>query len=55
MLNLQFLTPFWSNKEVEKAAMSAQKVWEAKNDKEANKIAIEKGYLGLETMFQIKN
>lgn len=45
MLNLQFTNPF-PNKEVEKATMSAQKAWEAKNDKEANKIAIEKGYPG---------
>lgn len=43
--NLQFIDPL-SLKEVEKATISAEKAWKAKNNEEANKIAIEKGYPG---------
>ncbi|MBO1005761.1 replication protein [Pseudogracilibacillus auburnensis] len=44
-LNLQFTSPL-SLKEVERATRSAEKAWEARNNEEANKIAIEKGYPG---------
>lgn len=45
ILNLQFREPL-SLKEVEKATKSAEKAWEAKNNEEANRVAIEKGYPG---------
>jgi hypothetical protein len=44
-LNLQFRTPL-SFKEVERATRSAEKAWEARNNKEANEIAIKRGYPG---------
>lgn len=43
--NLQFTEPLPFN-EVEKATRSAEKAWEARNNEEANRIAIEKGYPG---------
>lgn len=43
--NLQFTEPL-STKEVEKATNSANKAWEARNSKEANELAIAKGYPG---------
>lgn len=43
--NLQFSTPL-PTKEVERATRSAQKAWEASNNEEANRLAIEKGYPG---------
>lgn len=43
--NLQFKDPL-SIKEVEKATQSANKAWEARNSKEANELAIAKGYPG---------
>ncbi|MGG3928541.1 replication protein [Metabacillus fastidiosus] len=45
MLNLQFTEPL-TLREVEKATKSAEKAWEAKNNEEANKAAIERGYPG---------
>ncbi|WP_409276396.1 replication protein (plasmid) [Neobacillus sp. SCS-31] len=45
MLNLQFTHPL-TIKEVERATRSAEKAWEARNNEEANRIAIEKGYPG---------
>lgn len=42
-LNLQFTEPL-PLKEVERATRSAEKAWEARNNEEANRIAIEKGY-----------
>lgn len=45
LLNLQFTEPLPLN-EVIKATKSAEKAWEAKNNEEANRIAIEKGYPG---------
>lgn len=44
-LNLQFSSPL-RLREVERATKSAEKAWEARNNEEANKIAIEKGYPG---------
>jgi len=44
-LNLQFTEPLPFH-EVEKATRSAEKAWEARNNEEANRIAIEKGYPG---------
>jgi hypothetical protein len=43
--NLQFTQPL-TNKEVETATRSAEKAWTARNNEEANRIAIEKGYPG---------
>jgi len=43
--NAQFVEPL-PVKEVERATMSAEKAWNAKNDAEANRIAREKGYVG---------
>lgn len=43
--NLEFKNPL-SNVEVEKATRSAEKAWEARNNREANNIAIERGYPG---------
>lgn len=43
--NLQFTNPL-TNKEVERATRSAEKAWKARNNEEANRIAIEKGYPG---------
>ncbi|MDC3416666.1 replication protein [Aquibacillus salsiterrae] len=44
-LNLQFTVPL-TLKEVERATRSAEKAWKARNNEEANRIAIEKGYPG---------
>lgn len=44
-LNSEFDTPLTS-REVERATRSAEKAWEAKSNKEADKIAKEKGYPG---------
>nr|BAB58973.1 replication protein [Bacillus sp. KSM-KP43] len=44
-LNLQFSAPL-TLREVERATRSAEKAWEARNNEEANKIAIDKGYPG---------
>lgn len=44
-LNLQFTAPL-PLREVERATDSAEKAWEARNNEEANRIAIEKGYPG---------
>ncbi|WP_209125732.1 DUF4398 domain-containing protein [Alkalihalobacillus sp. BA299] len=44
-LNLQFRDPL-PLKEVERATRSAEKAWEARNNEEANRLAIEKGYPG---------
>lgn len=44
-LNLQFTVPL-PLKEVERATRSADKAWEARNNEEANRVAIEKGYPG---------
>lgn len=44
-INNQFTKPL-SNKEVERATRSAQKAWEARSNKEADKLAKEKGYPG---------
>jgi hypothetical protein len=44
-LNLQFTVPLPFH-EVERATRSAEKAWEARNNEEANRIAIEKGYPG---------
>jgi hypothetical protein len=43
--NLEFTAPL-PLKEVERATKSAEKAWKARNNEEANKIAIEKGYPG---------
>jgi hypothetical protein len=43
--NRQFTIPL-SEKEVKKATKSAEKAWAARNNTEANRIAIEKGYPG---------
>jgi hypothetical protein len=43
--NLQFTNPL-TNKEVERATRSAEKAWKARNNEEANRIAMEKGYPG---------
>lgn len=43
--NLQFTKPL-PLKEVERSTRSAEKAWEARNNEEANRIAIEKGYPG---------
>ena len=45
LLNSQFTAPL-KNREVERATKSAEKAWEAKNNEEANRVAIEKGYPG---------
>ena len=39
--------------EVERATRSAEKAWEARNNEEANRIAVEKGYPG--AGYNIKN
>lgn len=52
MLNLQFTAPLLLS-EVERATRSAEKAWEARNNEEANRIAIEKGYPG--AGYNIKN
>ncbi|MGX1446175.1 hypothetical protein ACUXHY_005574, partial [Cytobacillus horneckiae] len=44
-LNLQFSAPL-PLREVKRATVSAEKAWEARNNEEANKIAIEQGYPG---------
>jgi hypothetical protein len=44
-LNLQFTAPL-PLKEVERATRSADKAWKARNNEEANRVAIEKGYPG---------
>lgn len=43
--NLQFTNPL-TPQEVERATRSAEKAWKARNNEEANRIAIEKGYPG---------
>jgi hypothetical protein len=45
LFNLEFREPL-TLQEVERATKSAEKAWEAKNNVEANRIAIEKGYPG---------
>ncbi|NRD81141.1 replication protein [Bacillus sp. BRMEA1] len=44
-LNSQFKNPL-RKREVEKATKSAEKAWSARSDKQANEIAIQKGYPG---------
>lgn len=44
-LNKQFINPL-SQREVERATKSAEKAWEARSNKEADRIAKEKGYPG---------